>query len=355
MKVSLIAVPLALAGQLDAQRVASVEEHARFIDSVVTSAESRGFSGILLIRSRDEDILFRAYGWHDREAQRRMTVETGIEIGSIVKPLTLAALLRLEETGKLSLTDSLRDFFPDAPGDKRAITLEQVARHTAGFPDVFGGDYNPVSRDWIVERVLTAPLIARPGERESYSNSGYSLLAAIIEQRSGQAYEAFVREQVLLPAGVSRIGYVLAGWRNEDLAVGYRADGVRWGTPLDSAWRDDGPGWNLRGNGGMLATANELMDWYEALYDGKVLGERGLATFLAIDAGESRAVGGPALGHAGGNGIFNTLHVSFFAPDTHMTFFSSVADHQAEDLWRSFRDAVIAIARAANAGEGGRR
>ena len=351
---ALVAFPFALAESLGAQDRASVEGHVRFIDSVVTSAESRGFSGILLIRSRDMDLLFRAYGWLDREAGRRMTVETGIEIGSIVKPLTLTALLRLEEMGKLSLGDSLAAFFPDAPADKRTITLEQVARHTAGFPDVFGGDYDPVSRDWIVERVLNAPLIASPGERESYSNSGYSLLAAIIEQRSGQGYEDFVREQVLLPAGVAHIGYVLAGWRREDLAVGYRADGVRWGTPLDSAWRDDGPGWNLRGNGGMFATAAELMDWYEALYDGKVLGERGLATFLAIDAGESRSVGGPALGHAGGNGIFNTLHVSFFEPDTHMTFFSSVADHQAEDLWRGFREAVIAIARAAKTGEGGR-
>lgn len=347
--------PVPVAGPLGAQGAASVDGHIRFIDSVVTSAESRGFSGILLIRSRNVDLLFRAYGWQDREAGRRMTVETGIEIGSIVKPLTLTALLRLEEMEKLSLTDSLSAFFPDAPADKRAITLEQIARHTAGFPDVFGGDYDPVSRDWVVAKVLNAPLLASPGEKESYSNSGYSLLAAIIEQRSGQAYEVFVREQVLRPAGVSRIGYVLAGWRSEDLAVGYRADGVRWGTPLDSAWRDDGPGWNLRGNGGMFATAAELMDWYEALYDGNVLGERGLAAFLAIDAGESRTVGGPALGHAGGNGIFNTLHVSFFEPDTHMTFFSSVADHQAEDLWRSVRDAVIAIARAARTGEGGHR
>jgi len=349
----LVALPFALAGSVAAQDAASVDRHVRFIDSVVTSAASGGFSGILLIRSRDVDLLLRAYGWHDREAGKRMTVETGIEIGSIVKPLTLAALLRLEEMGKLSLGDSLSAFFPDAPADKRVITLEQVARHRAGFPDVFGGDYDPVSRDWIIEKVLNAPLIASPGEKESYSNSGYSLLAAIIEQRSGQAYEAFVREQVLLPAGVAHIGYVLAGWRREDLAVGYRADGTRWGTPLDSAWRDDGPGWNLRGNGGMFATVAELMDWYEALYDGKVLGERGLAKFLAIDAGTSRSVGGPALGHAGGNGIFNTLHVSFFEPDTHMTFFSSVADHQAEDLWPSFRDAVVAIARAAKSGGGG--
>ena len=101
-------------------------------------------------------------------------------------------------------------------------------------------------------------------------------IAMVIEQISGASFEEFVREEILLPAGVDRIGYVLAGWKNEQLAVCYDRGGKRWGTPLDHAWLEDGPSWNLRGNGGMLATAEQLGRWYEALLDGKVLGPAAL-------------------------------------------------------------------------------
>jgi CubicO group peptidase (beta-lactamase class C family) len=341
------ALTLITASSASAQRPSEPDPRVRAIDSVMMHAESEGYSGIILIRRHNEVLLDKAYGWADRDAKRRMTTQTGIEIGSITKPITLAALLRLQEMGKLSLSDSLGRHFPQTPADKRAITLELIARHRAGFPDLFGGDYDPVSRDWIVQKVLSAPLLYTPGDSNRYSNSGYSLLAVIIEQRSGMPYETFVREHVLRPAGTLRIGYRLAGWKSADLAVGYRADGTRWGTPLDSTWLPDGPGWNLRGNGGMFATTHELMQWYLALFAGKVLGEAALQKFYSIAAGQSRTVGGQSLAHAGGNGIFNTLHVSWIEADTHLTIFSSVANHQAERVWDHLRDSLISIGKEA--------
>lgn len=331
-----VSVPLGAQGSMDPR--------VRAIDSVMTAAERAGFSGIVLVRQRDVLLLDKAYGSADRERGRRMTTSTGIEIGSLVKPITVVALLRLQEMGKLSLNDSLGRFFPQTPADKRGITLELIARHRAGFRDTFGGDYDTVSREWIVRQVLAAPLLHAPGTKYQYSNSGFSLLAAVIEQTAGTSYESFVREQVLRPARTLRIGYRLAGWTTNDLAVGYRSDGVRWGTPLDSAWLADGPGWNLRGNGGMFATTRELSQWYEALTEGKVLGPDALKQFYAISATQSASLGGRILGHAGGNGIFNTLQITWTDADTHFTIFSSVADHRAERLWPSLREHVIAIA-----------
>lgn len=327
----------------------SSDPRIRSIDSVMTSAERSGYSGIILVRRRGEVLLDRAYGFADREQKRRMTTETGIEIGSITKPITLAALLRLEEMGRLSSSDSLGAHFANVPPDKQAITLDLIARHRAGFPDIFGGDYEAVSREWVVERALSAKLLFTPGDSNSYSNSGYSVLAAIIEKRSGMPYEQFVREHVLKPAGTLRIGYRLAGWKPADLAVGYRSDGVRWGTPLDSTWLPDGPGWNLRGNGGMFATTHELARWYDALFAGKVLGKAALGKWYDIASGTSRSVGGRAVGHAGGNGIFNTLQVSWIDADTHLTIFSSVANHQAERLFENegLRTPLISLAKEA--------
>jgi CubicO group peptidase (beta-lactamase class C family) len=318
------------------------------IDQVLCQEERQGFSGLILLRKKQQVLLARAYGWADKRSKKRMSMHTGIEIGSIVKPLTLAALLRLTETASVSLQDSLGKFFPTAPADKQAITLGMLVRHRAGLPDLFGSDYQLVDRDWLVKKVLNCRLVARPGSKQKYSNSGYSLLAALIEITTGMPYESFVRQEILIPAGAERIGYRLAGWRNEDLAVGYRRAGSRWGTPLDHPWLPDGPGWNLRGNGGMLALAGDLSAWYEALWHGRILGPGTLAQFLDIDAGESRAVGGMALGHAGGNGIFNCLQVCFFEPEIYLTLFSSEAGHQAEDIYRSFRPSLIALAKQAD-------
>ncbi|HJU74893.1 MAG TPA: serine hydrolase domain-containing protein [Gemmatimonadaceae bacterium] len=348
-----LAVLFFVAASATAQRI--TDPRVRTIDSVMTAAEAGGYSGTILVRQRGAVLLNKAYGFADREANKRMTLETGIEIGSITKPITLTALLRLQEMGKLSLADSLGAHFPETPPDKRGITLELIARHRAGFPDTFGSDYDPVSREWIVQKVLSAPLLYTPGDTNRYSNSGYSVLAAIVEKRSGMPYEAFVREEVLRRAGTLRIGYRLPGWKTTDLAVGYRADGSRWGTPLDYTWLPDGPGWNLRGNGGMFATTRELADWYQALFDGKILGKEALAKFYAIAAGQSRTVGGLALAHAGGNGIFNALHVSWIDADTHLTIFSSVANHQAERVWERFREPLIAIGKEGHGTTGAQR
>jgi len=313
------------------------------IDAVLSAAAEEGLCGTILIRSHDQVLMHKAYGWADADSGREMTIDTGFDIGSLVKPITGAGILKLEELGKLSTSDTLARFFPDAPADKRDITLMQVLTHTAGMRDVFGGDYQVVSREWILDKIMNAPLIAAPGEREEYSNSGYSLLAIIIEEVSGQPYEEFIRDEVLAPAGVHRIGYVLPRWTRGDLAVGYRRAGERWGTPIDHPWAEDGPGWNLRGNGGMLSTAEEMGRWYEALFDGKILGPTALEKYYSYDAGQSPSVGGRALAHAGGNGIFNTLQISWIDADTHITFFSSCAAREAESVWRDFRDELVSL------------
>jgi CubicO group peptidase (beta-lactamase class C family) len=316
------------------------------IDAALTRAEAAGLCGVILVRDRNHTLLHKAYGTANPAKSRPMTIDTGFDIGSIVKPMTLAAILRLEEQGKLKLDDRLEKHFPEAPSDKRGITLRQIADHRSGMADVFGGDYDIVTREWLVETAMKSPLLYAPGSEKRYSNSGYSLLAVVIERTTGEPFETFVRREVLLPAGVQRIGYVQAGWTKPDLAVGTTAQGERWGTPLDHAWAEDGPSWNLRGNGGMLATAEELSTWYEALFDGKVLGTTALSRFYEIYSGESRTVGGRALSHAGGNDVFNAFQVSFIDWDVHMTFLTSSGAQSAEQLWKSteLRQRVLAIA-----------
>lgn len=316
---------------------ASADPHVAAIARILKEEEAKGLCGTFLLRRGNQVLLHEAYGLADREAKRAMTKETGFCIGSIVKPIALAALLELEERGSLSLDDTLDLHFKGVPEDKMMITLRQVARHRAGLPDMLGGDYELIDRDALLAKVLAAPLIGRPGEKERYSNCGYSLLAMIIEDMSGMTFEEFVREEILLPAGVDHVGYVLAGWKKEDLAVCYDRDGKRWGTPLDHAWLEDGPSWNLRGNGGMLATVAQLGQWYEALLDGKVVGPEALKRFMELD-------GGPIFAHAGGNDVLNALQVCAVGADLHATFFTSDARHMAEDVFPRLRPDFLALA-----------
>jgi CubicO group peptidase (beta-lactamase class C family) len=319
-------------------------EHLDAIRAVLKEEENRGLCGVLLIRAGNDDLLYKAYGYADREAKRPMTVDTGFCIGSLVKPITAVAILRLEQDGKLSTNDPLSRFFPDVPDDKRDITISQLLRHRAGLDDIFGDDYEVVTRDWFLDKALHSRLIAKPGATEKYSNAGYSLLAVIIEVVSVQSYEAYVNQHVLKPAGTPEIGYVIPQWKTEQLAAGYRG-GERWGTPLDHPWAKDGPSWNLRGNGGMLATAKQMCLWYEALFDGKIIDERQLNMYLAFDGGGSRSMGNRQLGHAGGNGVFNTLQESMIDRDVHLTFFTSTSTHSAEGVWPKLGKHFLAIAK----------
>lgn len=323
---------------------ASVEERIKKIDTILTALVPEGLDGVVLIKSKDSALLHKAYGFADREKGKPMTVATGFDIGSIVKPFTKAAILKLQEQGKLSTSDPISKYFKSVPEDKAAITIDQVIRHTSGLPDSFGSDYAVMPADELLSKVLAAPLVSKPGEKRNYSNSGYSLLAMIIEKVSGQPYEKYVRKEIFAPAGTHKIGYTLAGWKKDDLAMGF-FDGKPWGTPMDKKWAEDGPYWNLRGNGGMLATAEETSRWFEAVLDGKVLGPPALKEFLDSTSGVSRTIGQRMIAQAGGNNVFNSFQVSVIDSDFHFHFVTSNAKQAAEDILPKFRDDLFALAK----------
>ena len=169
-------------------------------------------------------------------------------IGSITKPFTAAAILKLEMQGKLTVEDPIAKHLPGVPEDKRGIAIHHLLTHTAGFESDFAGDYDPVGRDEYVQRVLGSKMRSAPGTAYHYANSGYSLLGAIIEIVSGQPYETYLRDNLFVPAGMKDTGYRVPGRSVDREAVGY--DGQkRWGRLSEKPWADDGPYWALRANG----------------------------------------------------------------------------------------------------------
>lgn len=236
-------------------------------DALVSAAEARGFSGVVRIEKDGAVVLEKGYGLANRAAKIPFTASTVVQIGSNTKDFTAVAILQLKENGLLDLVDPLAKFLPDAPQDKRAITVSQLLDHEAGFPLGLGPDFDPVSRDQLVDAAMRFKLLFEPGKRRSYSNTGYALLAAIIEKVSGKSYDEYVRDNILIPLGLRDTGFHLPQFDERRLAHGYRAGGEDHGTMLSKPSAPDGPYWNLRGNGGMLSTVGDMHSFYDALFE----------------------------------------------------------------------------------------
>jgi CubicO group peptidase (beta-lactamase class C family) len=275
-----------------------------------------GFSGVCLFALDGKVVLAKGYGHADRARKVAFTTDTPFDVGSITKPFTAAAVLKLEAEGKLKVTDLLSKYLPGVPDDKKDVTLHHLLTHTAGLPDALGGDYDPIGRADFVALALGQKLRDEPGKKYRYSNAGYGLLGAVVEVVTGGPYERYLRDRLFDPAGLTRTGYVLPKWDKAAVARGYR-NGKDWGTPLDHPWAADGPHWHLRANGGLLSTAADLYRWAVALRGDAVLPrearEKHLAPHVPEDPDTHYAYGwsvrkpkgvGTSAGHNGSNGIF---------------------------------------------------
>lgn len=304
------------------------------IDEYLSGLTAKGFAGTVLLEDNGAVLLDKGYG-------QGITTATGFDIGSLVKPFTALAIMKLESRGKLRRSDSIARFFPNVPADKTHITVQQLLEHTSGLPDIVDAaskplgyapdfDYEPVSRAEIVRRGMNAKLLSAPGEKSRYSNLGYSLLGAIVEIASGEPYEQFVRETIFVPAGMTRTGYLSPGWKSSELAVGY-IHKQRWGTPLEHRWLADGPSWNLRANGGMLSTTGDLAKWIHALDGYKLLTPAEKKAFFDLSVHRNKR-GTRTMGAAGSNDIFDACYLWYLDEHRLLVMMTSTDAWRAEEM-----------------------
>ena len=242
----------------------------RFLDDTLPEAAS----GTLIAASDGELVHCRGFGMADRGAGFAATCDTVYDVMSMTKQFTAAAILKLEMMGKVRVTDRIGKYLGPVPADKRAITLHQLLTHTSGLVDALGSDYERQTRAEMLARALGSRLQSSPGAEHHYSNVGYSVLAAIAEKVSGMGYEEFLAQHLFAPAGMTQTGYVLPRWKRDQVAVEYDPRGEPHGRPFEHPWADDGPYWNLRGNGGLLSTARDVFRWHLALQATEILDRR---------------------------------------------------------------------------------
>jgi CubicO group peptidase (beta-lactamase class C family) len=215
-----------------------------------------GFSGAVLLAKSHQIVLERGYGQTRADAL--------FDIGSVAKIFTAAAILRLEQAGKLKVDDRISRYLPGVPRGRSEVTIRQLLTHTGGLPEYFDSDRERVGRADAIRRILRARG-PRPG-RFSYSNAGYTLLAAIVERVGGEPFQRYVREHLLRPAGMDA-----TGWFDTTFAGRPRARGFANGRDRGPAGTQVPLSWSIIGAGGMLSTVGDLYRWDLALAGGRVL------------------------------------------------------------------------------------
>ena len=176
----------------------------------------------IAVSHRGTVIYSEAFGMSDRESATAATARSVMQIGSVTKQFTAAAILRLAERGALSLDDRIEKFVPEFNPRGATITLRQLLSHRSGVPRDWtstGLPYSPVTRQQVIAGINAKPLDFAPGSKFSYSNAGYMLLGYAIESITGRSYVDFIHSELALPLGLLDTG--VCGTSNLPLPEGY--------------------------------------------------------------------------------------------------------------------------------------
>lgn len=294
---------------------------SRMEEIVQDSVSRKVFMGTVLVARGDEILLDKGYGFANLELDVPDTPSTKFRLGSVTKQFTAAAIMLLQERGKLSVDDLVKKYMPDAPAAWDKITIFNVLTHTSGIPNYTGfPDYQPLqgiptTPGKLVARFLDKPLDFQPGERYSYSNSGYVLLGYLIEKISGESYERFLQENIFTPLGMNDSGY-----DSNTAIIQHRAEGYTPG-PTGIVNADYTDMTVPFAAGALYSTTEDLLRWEKGLYGGKLLKPDSLVKMTTPFKNnyafglEVRTVNGhKVINHGGGIQGFNTM-VAYYPDD----------------------------------------
>jgi CubicO group peptidase (beta-lactamase class C family) len=169
-------------------------------------------SGAVMVTRGTEVLFDKGYRFASVAAGVPNTAHTRFRIGSVTKQFTALAVLKLQELGRLKVTDRVCRHISPCPAAWKAITIEHLLTHTSGIPEYFAvyaqdATMTPLAPVQVIDLFRDKPLDFPPGSRWSYSNSGYALLGYVIDRITGDTYANFVRRQILEPLGLSETGY----------------------------------------------------------------------------------------------------------------------------------------------------
>jgi len=247
------------------------------VDALFSAYDQAATPGCSLGVIQDGEFIYRrSYGQANLDYGIPLSTQSVFRIASLSKQFTAMAVVLLAESGKVSLDDSLRTYFPEFPQWADSVTIRQLIHHTSGIRDYLtlawlagkGDDADYFTDAWVID------LLARqqqtnfpPGSQFLYSNSGYVLLAHLVQRVSGESLRAFSQENIFGPLGMTHTHF----HDDHTEVVPLRAYGY---APIKEGFRISMTNQDMVGDGGVFTTVDDLLFWDRNFYN-NILGKSG--------------------------------------------------------------------------------
>ena len=283
------------------------------LDEYMTALTDAGrFSGTVHVARGDTVLLSKGYGMADLEFSVPNIPKTVFPIGSNTKQFTAAAIMKLQEQGKLNVTDPVSLYISDAPQWKD-IRIYHLLNHTSGIQSdgaFLITDPADLALPEIGKQVAALPLTFEPGTSLTYSNNGYIMLSYIIEQASGMSFDDYLKKNIFLPLGMNNSGQDNARDVFSIRASGYTTmDGKHIHYDLQNIH-------NSWGAGSIHSTTEDLFRWERAFHTpGTILSPQSTAAMVEnlYGIGKMQQTNRTVIGHGGRN--FGFISFTLYYPD----------------------------------------
>ncbi len=254
------------------------------IDNLVSAYSEFGqFNGSVLIAEKGKIIYKKGFGWANMEWNIPNQTDTKFRLASISKQFTAMLIMQFVQQGKLKLNVPISNYLPDYPKPNGSIiTIHQLLTHTSGTPNytsfpnfIKNNSRNPYTPAEFLNYFADSTLRFKPGEKFSYSNSGYFLLGILLEKVSGKSYEQVLHENILEPLGMNNTGYEHYNTVLKNRASAYEKLGTSY---INANYLDMSI---LYAAGALYSTVEDLYLWDQALYTNKLLQKENMELLFA--------------------------------------------------------------------------
>lgn len=262
----------ALMGSVTAISARASTEDSSALDAYMNAwVKAEQFSGTVLVAHDGKPILNKGYGMANCELGVKNSRDTVYQIASLTKAFTAAAVLLLQERGKLDIGKPISAYLDNCPETWQAITVRHLLTHTSGIPNYTNLPDNldkvglRQTDAEIIARVINLPLEFSPGTQFHYCNSGYHLLGMIIARVAGKSFADYLQENIFIPLGMTHSSLGSNKRILPNRAAGYI---VEDGVLVNARYCELAP---LHAEGGICSTTGDMLLWDQALYTDKLL------------------------------------------------------------------------------------
>lgn len=324
------------------------------IDEVFRFVGDREPGASVMVMQNGRVVVKRSYGLSDVESRSRASSKSTYRLASVSKQFTAAAILLLAENGRLSLDDDLTKFFPGFPGYGKQVRIRHLLNHTSGvlaYEDLIPAErVEPVVDNDVLE-ILRAQdhTYFPPGSAFRYSNSGYALLACIVEAVSRKPYGEFLSENIFRPLGMSRTFLTRRDRRyGGKRAYGYSKQQGRF-VRTDQSMTSF-----VLGDGGIYSSLDDLAKWEQSLENAALLPKKRWEDAMSATTATTRAGvnygygwyvgsydGHPALWHDGTTTGFRNHYLRVPGKGLAVIVLANRTDIDAEALARQVADRFL--------------